>query len=185
MYNEDKVRFGDPADSGRTTSEIRELENWQVMLQTHAKNVEPSKVKNLKRKNPLSWRNCIVTRTTNGYVWFLSFYLLIQYHDILRHQPCFCQWEWLIVYNKLDQIGAGRCRCVQDMFKPPKMSCECHGARKLGGSGPLLRMAGMSPIFYWFYLHTYVIYILWHFLYFLPFTLNLKHFRTQYHIKLH
>jgi hypothetical protein len=31
---------------------------------------------------------------------------------------------------------------------------------KLGGSGPLLRMAGMSPIFNQFYLHTYAMYIL-------------------------
>ena len=52
----------------------------------------------------------------------------------------------------------------------------------LGGSGPLLRMAGMSPIFNQFYLHTYVMYILWFFCIFLPFNLYLKHFKTQYQI---
>jgi hypothetical protein len=40
----------------------------------------------------------------------------------------------------------------------------------LGGSGPLLCMAGISPIFYSFYLHIYVMYA-WYLCIFLPYTL--------------
>jgi hypothetical protein len=50
MYNQDKLTFGDPADTGRKTAEIKDLDNWQVVLQAHTKSVESSRAKNAKRK---------------------------------------------------------------------------------------------------------------------------------------
>ena len=48
IYNEDKAKYGDPADSGHKVVDVRELSNWQVVLLAHAKNVEPTH----KRKSP-------------------------------------------------------------------------------------------------------------------------------------
>jgi hypothetical protein len=50
MYNQDKLKFGDPADSRSKTSEIKDLDNWQVVLQVHTKSVELSQAKNAKQK---------------------------------------------------------------------------------------------------------------------------------------
>lgn len=48
IYNEDKLKYGDPSDSGHRVVDARELDNWQVVLLGHAKNVEPTH----KRKIP-------------------------------------------------------------------------------------------------------------------------------------
>ena len=48
MYAKDKAAYGDPAESSFKVSEVRELDSWQIVLQTHARNVEPPNFK--KRK---------------------------------------------------------------------------------------------------------------------------------------
>lgn len=48
IYNQDKAKYGDPSDSGHKVVDTQELDDWQVILLSHAKNVEPTN----KRKSP-------------------------------------------------------------------------------------------------------------------------------------
>jgi len=52
MYAKDQAAYGDPAESSFKVSEVRELDNWQIVLQTHTRNVELLNFK--KRKEALS-----------------------------------------------------------------------------------------------------------------------------------
>ena len=40
MYAKDKAAYGDPAESSFKVSEVWEFDNWQIVLQTHMRNVK-------------------------------------------------------------------------------------------------------------------------------------------------
>ena len=55
LYHKDKAQFGDPAISGIKAAEVQDLDNGQVFLQAHTRNVVPPKQKldSKKRKDHL------------------------------------------------------------------------------------------------------------------------------------
>lgn len=52
LFNQDKIKFGDPYASGRKVVDVRDLDNWQIVLQTHAKTVE-AKVQKKRKVVPI------------------------------------------------------------------------------------------------------------------------------------
>lgn len=58
IYNKDKEIYGDLASCAMKAVPVAELDNWQVVLQAHAKNIELLKQQVLslkKQKTPPTW----------------------------------------------------------------------------------------------------------------------------------
>src|SRR5882762_6641504 len=116
MYNEDKTEFRDPADS---TSGIRELENQQVVLQMHVKNVERSKAKNLKVEESAVMKG--LHSNENHLI-----YLLIQYHNFFYDANCTSVNESDQLYALVNWIRLAPAATAQ----ATQMSYGCHGTGK-------------------------------------------------------
>ncbi|KAJ6565343.1 hypothetical protein B0H10DRAFT_1842787 [Mycena sp. CBHHK59/15] len=50
IYADDKIRYGNPEDTGRVTERIEDADHWHKILAKHAQNVQPHAAKTLKRK---------------------------------------------------------------------------------------------------------------------------------------
>ncbi|KAJ6625340.1 hypothetical protein B0H10DRAFT_2212014 [Mycena sp. CBHHK59/15] len=50
IYADDKIRYGNPEETGRITERIEDADHWHKTLAKHAQNVQPHAAKTLKRK---------------------------------------------------------------------------------------------------------------------------------------
>jgi hypothetical protein len=81
--------------------------------------------------------------------------------EVINGKDLFPLWEASALFQIIDVA-------VRSFFFPHHLPQNI-----LGGSGPLLCMAGMSPMFHSFHLYIYAIFCI-----FLPFTLYIKHLKN-------